>query len=202
MGFRRPVIGCQLSAVSRQLRNAARGGLLLLIFVTSPVSRVSAHEGPPFPIIVDERVGPYVVSVWTDPDIGVGTFFVVIEPPDGAELVPVNSVSVGVVPTSGRLAEAVYEAEPQNVRYGARYYTEVAFDQGEFWNVRIRIDGAEGGGELTSEVEATPDGTIGPISLVLYLLPFLAVGFLWLKAMRRQRQHKAALAEERERTVS
>jgi len=169
---------------------------VLISFALTPGKYAGAHEGPPFPIIVDQRVGPYTVSVWTDPDIGIGTFFVVLESPDGDELAPVHRVSVGVAPKSGRLAEAVYEAEAQSVRYGARYYAEVAFDQGEFWNVRILIEGAEGGGELQAEVEATPDGTIGPIGLVVYLFPFLAVGFLWLKAMHRQRQRKAELAEK------
>ena len=55
------------------------------------------------------------------------------------------------------------------------------------WRVRVEIEGVKGGGELSSEVEPTPDGTIGPISLLLYAAPFLAVGFLWLKATLRKR---------------
>ena len=35
----------------------------------------------------------------------------------------------------------------------------------------------EGGGELVSEVEPTPDGTLGPGEMGLFLLPFLAIGF-------------------------
>jgi hypothetical protein len=147
-----------------------------------------AHEGPPFPIAVDRRVGPYVVSVWTDPDIGTGIFFVVLEPPAGRSSLPARTaVRIGVRPVSGRLAEAVHDAAPQPVRYGARYYAEVPLDQGEMWRVRVLLDGSEGGGELTTEVEATPAGTLGPGELVLYLLPFLAIGFLWLKAFLRRR---------------
>jgi hypothetical protein len=56
------------------------------------------------------------------------------------------------------------------------------------WRVRVRLDGSEGGGTLAAEVEATPDGTIGPIGLVVYLVPFLAIGFLWLKAAVRRRE--------------
>jgi hypothetical protein len=55
------------------------------------------------------------------------------------------------------------------------------------WKVRVLLDGSGGGGELADEVEATPDGTIGPIALIIYPLPFLAVGFLWLKAALRRR---------------
>jgi len=167
--------------------------LLLSGLAALPARFAVAHEGPPFPLIVDQPAGPYVVSVWTDPDIGTGTFFVVLEPAEeGAAMPAPSAVEVGVRPVSGRLAEAVYAAEAQDVRYGARYYAEVTFDQGELWHVRVRIDGPGGGGTLEAEVEATPDGTIGPIGLVLYLLPFLAVGFLWLKAYLRRREQERA----------
>jgi len=29
-----------------------------------------AHNGPPFPIIENQRVGPCVISLWTHPDVG------------------------------------------------------------------------------------------------------------------------------------
>lgn len=161
--------------------------LPLLVLLLLPPGPALAHEGPPFAILTDRRVGPYVVSVWTDPDIGTGVFFVVLEPPKGRELPERTSVRIAVRPVSGRLPEAVHPAEAQPVRYGARYFAEVPFDRGEMWRVRILVDGSEGGGELRSQVEATPAGTLGPIDLLLYLAPFLAVGFLWLKAALRRR---------------
>ncbi|HVR96798.1 MAG TPA: hypothetical protein VMW27_09300 [Thermoanaerobaculia bacterium] len=166
------------------------GRLLILLLTLVAVPRLAAaHEGPPFPILVDRQVGQDLVSVWTDPDIGTGTFFVILEPPEGKEdrLPAITSVRIGVQPASGRLPEALYEAEPQRVRYGARYYSEVKFDQGGDWRVRVLLGGSAGGGELTAEVEPTPDGTLGPFELGLYLMPFLAVGFLWLKAVLRRR---------------
>jgi len=163
------------------------GQLTAVLLLFLPIRGSFAHEGPPFPILVDQRIGSMLVSVWTDPDIGTGTFFVVLEPADGGTLPDDVDVEVGVMPVSGRLAEVRYPAEPQQVRYGARYYTEVQFDHGEWWKVRVLLRSVAGTGELTAEVEATPDGTIGPISLVVYLLPFLAVGFLWLKAVLRRR---------------
>ena len=159
-------------------------GLCLITFAP----RTIAHEGPPFPIIVDEEVGPYLVSVWTDPDIGIGTFFVVIDPEPGNDVSDVKSIKVGVKPTSGRLDEAMYTAQSQEVRQGARYIAEVEFDKGEMWKVRILLEGEGWDGELTSEVEATPDGSIGPIAVVIYALPFLAVGFLWVRAIMRRRE--------------
>jgi hypothetical protein len=171
------------------MRTSRRCGLALLALSVSilPARPARAHAGPPFPILVDQRVGPYVVQVWTDPDIGTGTFFVVLEPPKGRALPAWTRVRIGVQPVSHRLPEVLYAAEPQPVHEGARYFAKVQFDKGEMWRTRILIDGAEGGGELATEVEATPDGTIGPIGLLVYSFPFLGVGFLWLKAALRRR---------------
>jgi len=155
-----------------------------------PARPLRAHQGPPFPIVEDRRVGPYVASVWTDPDIGNGTFYVILEAAPGRDLPSRTGVRIGVQPTSGRPAEALYDAAPQAVRQGARYFTTVPFAHGGMWRVRVLLDGPQGGGTLTAEVEATPDGTIGPIGLVVYLLPFLAIGFLWLKAARSRKVSK------------
>jgi hypothetical protein len=160
---------------------------LLLLCGTLCAAPSRAHEGPPFPILVDRTVGPYVTSVWTDPDVGTGTFFVVVEPPEGKSLPERTQVRIGVQPVDGRLAEALYDAKVQSGREG-HYFTEVRFDRRELWRVRVLLDGSEGGGELTTAVEATPAGTIGPIGLLLYPLPFLAIGFLWLKAALRRRR--------------
>lgn len=174
------------------LRTAyALAGFLVLLWTLLP-RPLRAHEGPPFPIVVDHEVGSMLVSIWTDPDIGTGTFFVVIEPAGDAELPGDLRVHVGVRPQSGRLEESIYEAAPQQVRYGARYYAEVEFDQGEWWDVRVIVESRAGSGIITSEVEATPDGALGPFSLVLFLLPFLAVGYLWLKAALAKRRAAAS----------
>jgi hypothetical protein len=156
-------------------------------------SPATAHYGPPFPILVDRPAGPYMVSVWTDPNIGTGTFFVMLEPPKGKRLPAHTRVQIGVRPVSGRLPEALYEAEAQLVRRGARYFAAVSFDQGGIWHVRCLVDGSEGGGELKADVEATPAGTLGPLGSLIYLVPFLGVGGLWLKAvLYRRNSGKAA----------
>ena len=153
-----------------------------LILLAAPSRLALAHEGPPFPILVDEVVGPYVAEVWTDPDIGIGTFFVILRPRSEGALVPPTSVRVAVAPVSGRLAEASYEARRERTRSGARYMAEVEFDRGEFWRVRVTIESPAGGGVLEAEVEATPAGTIGAIGLVLYALPFALIAAVWVRA--------------------
>ena len=148
----------------------------------------AAHDGPPFPMVEDRRVGPYEVEVWTDPDIGTGTFFVVLQSPEGTQALPEPlRVQVTVEPVSGRLPPAVYAARRGAAREGLRYDAEVAFDRGEWWHVAVGIDWPGGSQTLTSKVEATPDGQIGPVGLVIFALPFAAVGALWLKASRRRR---------------
>lgn len=173
--------------LNKNWRHAIMIGVCFLFFIPN----AEAHEGPPFAIIVDEEVGPYLVSVWTDPDIGIGTFFVVFDPKNNDhEVDDIESVKIGVEPVSGRLEEEVYEFEPQRSRSGARYWTEVEFDKGEFWKVRIAIEGDGFKKELHSEVEATPDGTIGPIGLLIYALPFVGVGILWFRAIIVRRRHE------------
>ena len=159
--------------------------LFLLLAILIPHRAAEAHEGPPFPIIVDEEV-----SVWTDPDIGIGTFFVVLETNPAVTNLSkeINSIDIGVAPTSGRLDEAVYSAESQSVSYGARYWVEVQFDRGEMWKVRVILEGEDWSGELFSEVEATPDGSIGPIVILIYAFPFVLVGILWIRAIMVRRQ--------------
>lgn len=162
--------------------------LVLCLIMLIPDSR--AHEGPPFAIIVDKEVGPYLVSVWTDPDIGIGTFYVVFDPQNEGELPKINSVEVGVEPTSGRLDEVLYSAETQHTRNGARYFAEVEFDKGEMWKVRVLIEGNGWDGELTSEVEATPDGGVGPIAVVIYALPFIGIGIIWIRVIIKRRENE------------
>lgn len=152
--------------------------VIVLFFVKS----VSAHEGPPYPLFVDRKVDPYVVSVWTDPDVGDALFFVIVNAP---EIPPDLSVTVGVQPVSGRLAETFYQAERENLQGQVQYRAQVQFDAQEFWRVRVRLGSAQGNAETVENVEATPPG-YGRWDLLIYLLPFLAIGMLWAIAMVRK----------------
>jgi hypothetical protein len=137
-----------------------------------------AHNGPPFPIITDQRVGPCVISLWTHPDVGTGTFFLMVDPPPGGSVPADLKIQIGVVPLSGRLPEAMYWAWREKLRGQVEFKSEVQFDQDELWKVRVVLQSSAGGGEATSEVEATPPG-FGRWDLLLFALPFLGAGFLW-----------------------
>ena len=79
--------------------------LLCLCVSCAPLAR--GHNGPPFPIIVDQRVGPCIVSLWTHPDVGVGTFFVMVDGAPGIGIPGDLKIDLGIQPVSGRLAEKI-----------------------------------------------------------------------------------------------
>ena len=101
---------------------------------------VSAHEGPPFPLFVDQKVDRYLVSVWTDPDVGTGVFFVIVSGQDSAEVPADLRVQIGVQPVSGRLTETFYAAQRENLQNQIQYKAEVQFDAEELWRVRVRLE--------------------------------------------------------------
>jgi hypothetical protein len=142
-----------------------------------------AHEGPPFPLFVDQKVDRYVVSLWTDPDVGDALFFVIVN--SQTQLPPDLHVQIGVQPASGRLPEAFYTGERESVSGQVQYRALVHFDAEELWRVRVRLQSAEGNAETIATVEATPPG-YGRWDLLVYLVPFLAVGVLWAIAMMRK----------------
>jgi hypothetical protein len=157
-----------------------------LIIVLCLAKIASAHEGPPFPLFVDQKADRYVVSVWTDPDVGTALFFVILTAPEPP---PDLRIQIGVQPVSGRLPEAFYPAERENVQGRIQYRAQVNFDAQELWRVRVRLESAQGNGETVATVEATPPG-YGRWDLLVYLLPFLGVGLLWAIAILRRIKHR------------
>jgi hypothetical protein len=147
---------------------------------------VEAHDGPPFALLVDKSVGPCIVSVWADPDIGTGTFFVILSAPSGGTVPGDVRVTVSVQPVSGRLPEVNYVATRQALRDQIEFKTEAQFDVQELWRVRVKLESAQGTGEITTQVEPTPPGP-GRWGILLYLFPFLVVGALWVRALLYRR---------------
>ena len=166
-----------------------QASLLFTFIFFLPLCSV-AHDGPPFPLFVDQRVGPCLVSVWTDPDVGTGTFFIMTSPLPGDALPQDLKVQVAVQPVSGRLAEVSYPAEREATQDHLQFKSLVQFDNQEMWRIRIQLHSPQGDGETTATVEATPPG-LGRWDLLFYLFPFIAVAFLWLMAFTRKRRPSA-----------
>jgi hypothetical protein len=55
------------------------------------------------------------------------------------------------------------------------------------YTVHVEIHGSMGAATVDSMVDATYDLRPAPYMLVWYLVPFLAVGFLWTRLLLRRR---------------
>ncbi len=148
-----------------------------------------AHIGPPYPIMQDRKVGPLTVSVWSNPDVGIGSFFVIIDPPKGGSVPTDMKVQVAVQPVSGRLPEKTYDAWREKLRDRVEFKTDVPFDKEEMWRVRILLTSSQVSGETQTNVPVTPT-LLGRWDLLLFALPFLGVGVLWFKAMATKRENR------------
>jgi hypothetical protein len=150
-----------------------------------------AHEGPPFPILVDRATADYVVSVWADPDIGEATFYVITEPRSASPGETSSSLEpprgeLCVEPANGRLARKTYPATQQAMRNRIHFLAEPYFDQQEMWSIGIFVPSSQGEtSELIMEVEATPPGA-GARDVLIYLFPFVLFGGLWTLGMVRR----------------
>lgn len=163
---------------------------LVALLVLSTGIPARAHLGPPYPIIQDRKVGPLTVSVWANPDTGIGSFFVVIDPPKGGGPVPSDvKVRVAVQPVSGRLTEQTYDAWRERLRDRVEFKADVPFDKEEEWRIRILLTSLQVSGETDTNVQVTPPG-LGRWDLLLFALPFLGVGVLWFKAMATKRENR------------
>lgn len=163
--------------------------MLLVLLVCCAALPAGAHNGPPFPIMEGKKIGPYTVSVWSNPDVGTGSFFVIIDAPPVDQIPDDLKVDVAVQPASGRLPEATYHAWREKLRDQVQYKTVVPFDKQEQWRVRVVLASSVGGGEAQTNVAVTPPG-LGRWDLLLYLLPFLGVGLLWFKAAATKRERR------------
>jgi hypothetical protein len=176
-------------------------GLLVVLLLVLP-SPASAHNGPPFPIIENKKVGPCIVAVWTHPDVGTGAFYVFVEPAPGGTVPDDLKIKIGIQPVTGRLPEAFYEAERVKSHGQVQYNAQADFDRQELWRVRLVMQSSQGGGEARTQVEVTPPG-FGRWDLLLYLLPFLIVAFLWFHGISRMKRRKnARLRDEADAAVA
>ena len=154
-----------------------------------------AHIGPPYPILENRKIGNLTVSVWSNPDVGTGSFFIMIDPPKGASVPDDMQVQVIVQPVSGRLPEARYDAWREQLRNRVEFKAEVPFDKEETWRIRIVLASAQVVGDTAVDVPVTP--TLGRWSLLFFLLPFLAIAALWLRAVTVIRKRRKRMLLQR-----
>ena len=172
-----------------RMKIMSRSSILLALIALFAGATAWAHIGPPYPIMQNRKVGPLNVSVWSNPDVGTGTFFVVIDPPKGGSVPGDMKVQVAVQPVSKRLPEEAYGAWREKVRNEVEFKTTVPFDKEETWHIRILLSSATVTGEAATDVAVTPPG-LGRLDLLLFSLPFLGIGLLWFKAANTKRQQR------------
>jgi hypothetical protein len=170
-----------------------RAGLVVAIGVMLGAGVPGAHSGPPFPIVSNQTVGPYLVSVWADPDStddgsAGGRFWVTFAPRDVASPPPETRVTVTVTPSDGASAARTALAAP--LTDSSHRFAAVVMDREGRFRVRVDVDGPLGQAHVEADVEATYDLRPPAAMIVLYLVPFLLVGFLWVKLLLRRRSPK------------
>lgn len=175
--------------IRRQILQAPVIATLSIFWLALDAPIAWAHIGPPYPIMQNRKVGPFTVEVWSNPDVGTGSFFVVVDPPKGASVPADMKVQVAVQPVSKRLAEATYGAWREKLKDRVEFKTIVPFDKEEMWHVRVLLASSTAGGEADTNVSVTPT-LLGRWDLLIFLLPFLGIALLWFKAVRVKRSRR------------
>jgi len=153
---------------------------------------VEAHSGPPFPIVNDRVVAAYDVSIWTDPDAtddqsAAGKFWVTVHASArGVTLPDSTRVKVSIKPLDRDGPERSAGAERLNgdVR---RQFVALLMDHEGPYGVHVTIDGPLGTADVDSSADATYDLRPRPILTILFLAPFLLVGFVWGKLLIKRK---------------
>jgi hypothetical protein len=191
------------SAGLRTVALAAAGAL------AAAVAPARAHDGPPYPIVSDAVAGPYRISIWADPDTTddgppAGQFWIVIDPlVQGTSLPQDTRSNISVAPLDRPGPTRTGRTAPVSNQAGRQFVALLLDHEGRF-AVRAEIEGPLGPARLDTEVEATYDLRPPPLMLAVYMMPFVLVGFLWVKlllarrrrwsgAHRRVRNQRAAL---------
>jgi hypothetical protein len=169
--------------------------LTTMTMVALTGARPAAHSGPPFPIVSDRVAGAYQVSIWTDPDAtddrsAAGKFWVTLQPADPARrgrTIPAGTrVEVVIKPLDRNDGEVSARAEPINGET-ARQFAAVVMDHEGPFGVRVTVDGPLGRAEVQVSTDATYDLRPRPILIVIFVLPFVLVGFVWGKLLVKRR---------------
>ena len=171
-------------------------GLVTFLLLCSISALAHEHHAPPARIITDEQVGPWTISVWAQQHMDTGRFFVKVRPSSGATVPTVTDdlkVEIGIQPVNQNSPETFYVASRESP--DEPFAAEVPFDSEKSWQIRVRMRSSRGVNETTTFIGAAPPGP-GQWQLLLYSLPFLSVGGLWLRVYRLRRGLKRSLALE------
>lgn len=166
---------------------------LAAILIAVAVVKLSAHDGPPFPIVSNQTAGPYVVSLWTDPDAtddgsAGGRFWLMVQASDAGTPLPATTRgTVALRPLDREGGQHEGRTDPVDGDVSRQVVALVMDHEGRF-GVNVSVNGPLGLATFEAEVEGTYDARPAPILLFVYLAPFVLVGGLWMRAMHRRRR--------------
>ena len=167
------------------------GFLFLISFSLLLSLSLSAHEGPAYPILVDHNFHQAKLSIWADPDTGAGTFSIYIAGEKSPNLNDYQ-IEVSATPTndpSHRLTKLAILVEKNDQQ--STYKVVLPFDRELMWNVEFHFKQNNLTiADVTEKVEVTPPGP-NKWEFALYFLPFLLLGFIWLRVViyKRKPEH-------------
>ncbi len=173
-------------------RHGWLGLALAIAWAQAAPGELGAHAGPPFPIVSNRPAGPYRISVWTDPDAtddgtAAGQFWVIVDALREGSPVPGDTqVTVTIVPRSRAGEPRSGDAVPESGDV-SRQFVALLMDHEGRYGVQASVRGPLGEASVEAEVDATYDLRPPPLTIAVYLLPFLLVGGLWLKLLLRRR---------------
>jgi hypothetical protein len=172
---------------------------LLVLFVMACAltlaTDAAAHSGPPFPVVTDRAAGPYTVSIWTDPDTtndGApgGQFWIVLSR-RSTGAAPVTRVTVTAAPGAATGATRSVDATV-SARDGNTYFGALVLDREGPYRIEVDVSGPQGHVTVRTTVDATYDLRPSPFVAVLYLLPFLLIGALWIRRLVKRPRPRAS----------
>lgn len=166
------------------LRPMRRIFLIQMVFILWPAIwpylQVASHEGPPFPILVNRKSGSFLVSVWTDPDLGEGKFFLDFKSaPENQDTILPQKVKISAHHLSQDKERIFFESANPGLNNSPFFQGTIPFDRTGNWEVFINweSDGKRGEG-VSFQVEVTPPGGPSPLDFGLILIPFIGLAVL------------------------
>ncbi len=156
--------------------------VLLLLFCLLLPAR--AHMGAPYVVLLDEPFGAYRITVWSDPDVGEGTFYLVaMREEKTAEPPPAR---LWVRPLDEMAEQGPFETKAEEWGRRPSQAARVPFDREGDWEVRLEAEGHT----THFRVLVTPPGPPW-LSWVLGLGPCLVLAALWAWGARRARARRS-----------
>jgi hypothetical protein len=141
--------------------------------------------------VTERRLGAYAVAVWADPDVtddgsAAGQFWVIVHSASQPTTLPAATrAEVSIRPTDRVGAVRKRQAEPVRDDVTRQFAALLMDHEGPF-DVHVSVDGPLGKIDVDANVDATYDMRPAPAMMVVFLAPFLLVGFLWGKLLLRR----------------